>query len=204
MLDNRPSFFVLPLISSVAMPRPEILMNKTMTMCTLALGCATLMSSGKLLAQSSSADQDKQFLMTASQSDYTEMKFSQLAVDKATNPRVKSYAQKMITDHTALESEMKPFADKLSVTPVMTLDADHQAKYDALSSMTGMDFDKTYMTGMDVDHHAADAAFKAELSSTTDADLKKTVAKGEKVVAMHTTMADKAVKMMGGTPSSGM
>lgn len=179
-------------------------MNKTMTMCTLALGCATLMSSGKLLAQSSSADQDKQFLMTASQSDYTEMKFSQLAVDKATNPRVKSYAQKMITDHTALESEMKPFADKLSVTPVMTLDADHQAKYDALSSMTGMDFDKTYMTGMDVDHHAADAAFKAELNSTTDADLKKTVAKGEKVVAMHTTMADKAVKMMGGTPSSGM
>ncbi len=128
-------------------------------------------------------------------------KFSQLAADKATNPRVKAYANKMIADHNKLEADMKPFADKLGVTPVMTLDADHQTKYDALSAMSGMDFDKTYMTGMDTDHHAALDAFKAEESATTDPALKTTVAKGEKVVAQHTMMADKAVKMMGGTPA---
>ena len=172
---------------------------KTALLGTLALACTTLIGAGKLQAQASSAETDKQFLMTASQSDYTEIKFSQLAADKATNPRVKAYANKMVADHNTLETEMKPYADKWGVTPVMTLDADHQAKFDALSSMSGMDFDKTYMTDMDADHHKALDAFKAEESATTDKDFKKSVSKGEKVVAQHTMMADKAVTMMGGT-----
>ena len=176
-------------------------MKNVSKMCTLALAATTLVGGAKLFAQASSADTDKQFLMTASQSDYTEIKFSQLAADKATNPRVKAYATKMIADHNTLEANMKPFADKLGVTPVMTLDDAHQQKYDALAAMTGMDFDKTYMTDMDADHHAALDAFKTEESSTTDPAMKATVAKGEKVVAQHTMMADKAVKMMGGTPA---
>ena len=55
---------------------------------------------------------------------------------------------------------------------------------------------------MDADHHNALDAFKAEESATTDKDFKKAVGKGEKVVAQHTAMADKAVSMMGGTPGS--
>ena len=175
---------------------------KTAVISTLALACTTLIGSANLLAQASSADTDKQFLTTASQSDYTEMKFSQLAADKATNPQVKAFANKMITDHTTLESEMKPFADKWGLTPVTTLDAAHQTKYDALSSMSGSDFDKTYMTDMDMDHHIALNAFKQEASATTDKPFKKVVDKGEKVVAQHTAMADKAVTKMGGTPST--
>lgn len=175
---------------------------KTAILGTVALACTTLFGTAKVLAQASSADADKQFLTTASQSDFTEIKFSQLAADKASNAKVKAYATKMISDHTLLETEMKPFADKWGVTPVTTLDADHQAKFDALSSMSGMDFDKTYMTAMDADHHKALDLFKAEETTTTDKDFKKTVAKGEKVVAQHTTMADKAVGMMGGTPGS--
>ena len=176
-------------------------MKTTTKICTLVLAATTLLSGAKLIAQASSADTDKQFLMTASQSDYTEIKFSQLAAEKATNPKVKAYANKMITDHNMLEANMKPFAEKLSVTPVMTLDDAHQQKYDALSGMTGMDFDRTYMMDMDADHHTALDAFKAEESATTDPAMKTTVAKGEKVVAQHTMMADKAVKMMGGTPA---
>ncbi len=178
-------------------------MKTNKLMCTLAIGC-TLMGGARLLAQTGLSDADKQFITTASQSDYTEIKFSQLAEQKANNSRVKAYAQKMITDHTKLEAEMKPFADQAGITPVTTLDSDHQAKYDALSSMSGIDFDKQYMTDMDADHHKALDLFKAEESSTTDPAFKKTVAKGEKVVAQHTEMADKAVTMMGGTPATGM
>ena len=56
---------------------------------------------------------------------------------------------------------MKPFADKLGVTPVMELDSDHQMKYDNLSKLSGMEFDKTYMQAMDDDHHKALTLFKA-------------------------------------------
>ena len=181
-------------------------MKNTM-MCALALGC-TLLGTAAGYAQSgnqsSTQDADKTFLTTAAQSDFTEIKFSQLAVDKATNPRVKSYAQKMITDHNQLEADMKPYADKWGLTPPTALDSDHQSKYDALSGMSGADFDKQYMMDMDADHHTALNLFKQEQSSTTDNEFKQKVNKGEKVVAQHTMMADKAVKMMGGTPAAGM
>ena len=173
-------------------------MTKQM-MCALALGCATLVGGTAVKAQG--ADQDKQFLMTASQSDYTEMTFSKLALQKSTNPQVKTYAQKMIDDHTKLEAQMKPFADQMGVTPVTALDATHQQQYDQMSSLSGTDLDKAYMSAMDTDHHASLDNFKTEESSTTNAPLKATVKKGEKVVAQHTEMADKMSKKMGGSAS---
>ena len=174
-------------------------MNQKQMLCAVVMGCASLVGVSAMQAQG--ADQDKQFLMTASQSDYTEMTFSQLAVQKATNPLVKAYAQKMITDHQMLEQNMKPFADQMGVTPVTTLDAMHQQLYDQLNGLSGMDFDKQYMSDMDTDHHKSLDAFKTEESTTTNAQLKPTVKKGEKVVAQHTEMADKMVKKMGGSAS---
>ena len=56
---------------------------------------------------------------------------------------------------------------------------------------------------MDMDHHATLDAFKQEESSTTNTQLKASVAKGERVVAQHTAMADRITKKMGAT-SSGM
>ncbi len=173
-------------------------MKAAMSAAILGMGLMAAMGANTAQAQS---DQDKQFLMTASQSDYTEMTFSKLALQKSNNPQVKQYAQKMIDDHTKLEAEMKPFADKMSVTPVTTLDADHQQKYDQLSSMSGTDFDKGYMSAMDTDHHKSLDSFKSELSSTQDPQFKRVVAKGEKVVAQHTVMADKMSTKMGGTAS---
>jgi putative membrane protein len=173
-------------------------MTMTKSMYAMIMGCTVAFGAAAAVAQSAdTADMDKQFLMKASQSDYTEIQFSQLALQQATNPQVKAYAQKMVDDHTKLEAEMKPFADKLGVTPVTTLDAEHQQKYDALKQMSGMNFDKTYMTGMDQDHHIALDLFKQqEKAPSSDPAMKKTVEKGEKVVAMHTKMADAAVQKM--------
>jgi putative membrane protein len=176
-------------------------MKKIMCIALFGLSMATFANA---TASAQSADVDKQFLATASQSDYTEIAFSKLAADKAADPQVKAFAQKMITDHTALETDMKPFADKWGVTPVTTLDAMHQQKYDALQQISGVEFDKAYMMGMDDDHHATLALFKQEESATTDRQFKKTVAKGEKVVAMHTKMADMAVMKMDKKPVTGM
>lgn len=180
---------------------------KNKMICATALSCALctgVFSTVAARAQSSTADADKTFLTTAAQSDFTEIKFSQLATEKATNPRVKQYAQKMITDHNQLEADMKPYADKWGLTPPTALDSEHQSKYDALSGMSGAEFDKQYMTDMDADHHVALDLFKQEKSSTTDPAFKAKVAKGEKVVAQHTNMADRAMKMMGGTPAASM
>lgn len=171
------------------------------TMYTVVLGCAAMVSTAAMQAQGT--DADKQFIMTASQSDLTEMTLSHLALTKTANPQVKAYAQKMIKDHTKLEADMKPFAKQMDVPRATALNADHQAMLDQLQGLSGADFDKQYMSDMDTSHHATLDAFQTELSTTTDAQLKPTVAKGEKVVANHTTVADKLSKQLGGT-STGM
>ena len=171
-------------------------------LCVTALGFVSLAAGAQ--SPSSTADQDKQFVTTASLSDYTEMTFSKLALQKATNPQVKAYAQKMITDHTKLETEMKPVADKLGVTPATALDSEHQQLYDQMNQLSGADFDKQYMTAMDTDHHKSLDSFKSEAASTQDAQLKPIVKKGEKVVAQHTVMADKMQTKMGGAAAASM
>lgn len=189
---------------------------KMRMMCTLALGCATMMGTtfagaqmnsctpGKMSGMAMGSDQDKQFLMQASLSDYTEITFSQLATQKATNPQVKAYAQKMITDHQTLETKMKPFADQMGVAPATALDSTHQQLYDQLNQLSGADFDKQYMTAMSQDHHKSLDAFKMEESSTQNKQMKPVVKQGEKVVAQHTQMADKMMTKMGGSAASGM
>jgi putative membrane protein len=159
----------------------------TMSACT-ALLAGTLLASS--LAKAAPPDDDKQFLSTAAQSDMNEIKLSQLAETKASSPQVKAFAKKMVTDHTKLETQMKPFATKWSLTPPAGLDPDHQAVYDRLSGLSGPDFDKAYMTGMAQDHHKALDAFTTEAQSTQDAQFKAAVLKGKTVVAGHTTMAD--------------
>lgn len=153
------------------------------------LGCASLM--GMAQAQQGPTDQDKQFLQTASQSDYNEIAFSKLALQQSQNTTVKAFAQKMIVDHDHLEMAMKPYADKWGLTPATSLGPDHQQKYDQLKSLSGADFDKQYMSDMTTDHQTAVDAFKSEESSTTLPKFKASVAKGEKVVAHHLEMAKK-------------
>lgn len=141
-------------------------------------------------ASAAVTDQDKQFLTMAAQSDFNEIQLSKLAETKATNSQVKAFAHKMVADHTTLEAKMKPFATAWGLTPPSALDADHQAIYDKLNTLSGADFDKEYMDAMVTDHHKALDAFTQEADTTTDTKFKAAVTNGKSVVAGHTSMAD--------------
>ena len=165
-------------------------MNRmTKVLCTAALVLAGVTLS--VTAHAAVTDSDKTFLTTASQSDFNEIKLSQLAESKATNPQVKDFAQKMVTDHNMLETKMKPFADSWGLTPATSLDSDHQQEYDKLNGLSGADFDKEYMSVMVQDHQKALDAFTQEQSTTTDMKFKKAVTQGKSVVASHLKMAQK-------------
>jgi putative membrane protein len=163
--------------------------GKTLGMLT----CISLMT-GTVLRSSAAwaapSDDDKQFLSMAAQSDENEIKLSQLAETKASNPQVKAFAHKMVADHNMLEAKMKPFATAWSLTPPAGLDSDHQAAYDKLAGLSGADFDKEYINAMAEDHHKALEAFTKEGDTTTDPKFKAAVLKGKAVVAAHTKMAD--------------
>jgi putative membrane protein len=135
------------------------------------------------------SDDDKKFLAMAAQSDQNEIALSKLAEQKATNPAVKAFAEKMVTEHTQMTASMKPFVDAWGLTPPTGPDADHQKELDKLSGLSGNDFDKAYMKDMVSDHSKALSEFTKEAKDTKDAKFRAVVLKGKTAVAAHKNMA---------------
>ena len=167
------------------------------SMRAVVFGVAVVSASGVMARAQDTAAQDKMFLMNAAEGGMTEIQASQLALKKSKDADVKAYAQKMIDDHTMLMAQMKPFAEQMGVTPPMKLKPEHQQEMARLKSMSGDKFDKEYVTAMVADHHKDLGDFMTERDTTSNADLKATVAKGTDVVKDHTQMIDQMAQKDG-------
>jgi putative membrane protein len=164
----------------------EDVKKTSLMVCGAVLSCASMLIPVKAKA---ATDDDKKFLSMAAQSDVNEIKLSELAESKASNPDVKAFAEKMVTEHKQMTESMKPFADSWGLTPPTDLDADHQKEYDKLNGLAGGDFDKEYMSDMVNDHTKALSAFTKEANDTKDAKFRTAVIKGKTKVAAHKNMA---------------
>lgn len=159
---------------------------------TTKLICSSLFFVGTVIISTSAqaaTDDDKKFLANAAQSDQNEIALSKLADQKATNPAVKAFADKMIAEHTKMTESMSPFAESWSLTPPTGPDSDHQGELDKLNGLSGPDFDKEYMSEMVSDHAKALSAFTTEAKDTKDVKFRAAVLKGKTAVAAHKNMA---------------
>jgi len=146
---------------------------------------------------------DKMFLKDASEGGMAEVQFGQLASQKGNSDKVKEFGQKMVTDHTLLNNELKPFADKMGVPPPAGLSAKDQAEFDKLNGLSGDEFDKEYVSAMMKDHDKDLKDFRKEAGTAGDPDLKTAVENGEKVIARHHRMIDRLGAAMNVTAGSG-
>jgi len=164
----------------------ENVMKKTYVACCAAVALMACATTTRAKAES---DDDKKFLAMAAQSDQNEIAMSQLAQQKATNPAVKAFADKMVAEHTKMSESMKPFADSWGLTPPSGPDSDHQNELKKLDGLSGNDFDKEYISDMVSDHTKALSAFTSEAKDTKDVKFRNAVIKGKTAVAAHKNMA---------------
>ena len=165
---------------------------------TAGAGMAGAMTAGPSTgAGDDQSMKDKMFLRKAAAGGLAEVQLGQLAADKASGADVKAFGQKMVTDHTALNNDMKPIAESMGVMLPKKVKKDDQAEYDKLSAMSGDDFDKEYLTYMVKDHHTDLREFREEDTTVQDPTLKAAVDKGYKVIREHTSMVDKLARDKG-------
>ncbi len=175
----------------------------------LVLGCAMVTS--PLLAQDPSAaaqpvdqaQKDKMFVHKAAEGGLDEVQLGQLATQRSNNADVKAFGQKMVDDHTMLNNNMKPIADKLGVMVPDHLNKKDQAKYDQLSALSGDAFDQAYVKDMVEDHRKDLREFRHESMTAADPQLKEVVTNGTQVIAGHLKMADHLAKEIGVTVPKG-
>ena len=99
---------------------------------------------------------DPSFVETAAIANMFEIQSSELALTKATNADLKTFAQMIIDDHTKAGNELKTLADSGDVPEVTgvpaDLDSDHKAKLAELAGADAASFDAKYRS-MQIDAH---------------------------------------------------
>jgi putative membrane protein len=139
------------------------------------------------------APEEQTFIQNAATSDQTEIKLSRLALERASIPEIKQFAQTMVTDHTKSSSLLKPIAADYGVVLPENPGAQADEQFKRLEKLSGVAFGKTYMDIMVKNHEAMLHAFEAEAAKATDPKLKNFIATVQPVVAHHLEMA-KAIR----------
>jgi putative membrane protein len=149
--------------------------------CAAALILGGGMASAQAQRQRGSASRsvlgasDQRFMESAYRDGATEVELGKLGVQKATNPKVKDFAQKLVDDHTKLNTELESLAKQKGVT--LTMPQSKSATETRLDKMSGAAFDKAFMHNMVMDHEKAISLYETEAKSGTDNDVKEFASK---------------------------
>ena len=115
---------------------------------------------------------DDQFVTRAAVGGSTEVESGKMALRNSQTAEVKSFAQRMIDDHTKANQQLLTIAGRKQIRVPKILDAKHQHALDRLGRLQGSEFDKAYAEQMLKDHKETVALFEAEARDGKDAELK--------------------------------
>ena len=128
------------------------------------------------------------YMKTAAQGGMFEIEVGKLAASKAQNAEVKSFGQKMVTDHGKIGDDLKSVAAKKKATLPTEITAEQRETIDKLSKLSGADFDKEYVDMMVEDHEDDQDAFQTQADSGNDADVKAFAARNLPTIKAHLEM----------------
>ena len=88
---------------------------------------------------------DERMLKQLAQAHLSEINLGKLAQDKAQSDEVKSFAKKMVDDHTKAQDELRQLAQSKGVTLPTEPDRQQQSVEKKLTALSGEKFDRQYM-----------------------------------------------------------
>ena len=163
---------------------------------TLAcIALATFVAGVPALAQDKMDKQDLDTLQTLAQGDMAEVETSKLAQDKGNAPE-KTFASRMVTDHTKTSTELKGLVSsgKVKAELPTALDSSHQSKLDKLKGETGKDFASDFDSMQVTAHKDAVSLFERYAKGGDNADLKNWAGKTLPTLKHHLEMAQNLSK----------
>jgi putative membrane protein len=148
--------------------------------------------SGQPAASSAAKDtlnqEDKTFVKEAAIGGMAEVQLSKVA-QKSENADVKSFADRMVRDHTAANEQLTAVAAGLGVELPKALDSEHDKMREKLQTLHGKAFDEQYMHAMVEDHNKAVKLFQQEGRAGHNAELKQFAQKTLPTLEEHQKMA---------------
>ena len=134
-------------------------------------------------------NQDSYFMQKASYSNYAEVNAGSLAGIRGNSDSIKSFGLMMVTDHSKAQSSLDSLGVTFNVNLPTTPDSAHLAMAAKLQTLSGYQFDTTYIGAQIVDHMATIAIFQQELATGNNQQVKNYANKNLPVIQMHLQMA---------------
>ena len=118
---------------------------------------------------------DSDFVRDVASKTRAELEFSRMALDKATSPDVKSFAQRTIEDDGATGDKLKNLVGTSIEWPAQ-FDDKHRKTAEDLAKRQGLDFDREYVEAMVEVHQDLAAKLESRLDVQSVADWKTAAA----------------------------
>jgi putative membrane protein len=134
-------------------------------------------------------DADREFVKKAASGGVAEVELGRIATQRAARPTVRSFAERMVTDHSRGNAELATLARAKGIDVPTTPDATQQAMRDRLSGLSGADFDRAYMSEMVRDHTEDVALFERASETAADPDIKAWAAQSLPMLRDHLALA---------------
>lgn len=129
------------------------------------------------------------FVKKAAQGGMTEVALSRAAATQSQDPKVRKFANQMVTDHGAANKELASVAKRKGLNVPASLDAEHRAVVQRINSKSGSEFDSAYSKQMMSDHEKTVALFEGATKSS-DPDLAGFAKQTLPTLKEHKHMAD--------------
>lgn len=123
------------------------------------------------------------YLAMAGSTDLFEIRSAELATARASNPRLREFARKMIADHHGTSAQLSFAGRRLNLLPSATLHSHHQGMINEL--LATPDFDRTYLRQQLEVHQAALEMHSAYAAAGTSPTLRPVAAQAVPIVRGH-------------------
>jgi putative membrane protein len=133
--------------------------------------------------------EDEFFVMKAYADGIAEVAKSQLAMQRATQPAIREFAERMVREHTECDNKLVEMARTKRIALPATIDAVQTACINRLAALSGSDFDKAYIKAQMCAHECALQLFEKESCKGEDKDIKDMAAKAIPTLQGHAKSA---------------
>jgi len=143
-----------------------------------SVGLALMLSSGVLLAADTEGQRgqftssDFKFVTDANQGGMEEVQLGELAKQRASNPAVREFGERMITDHQKANDNLKQIVQRKGALVPTSLSRHETSRLDRLQKLSGAEFDKAYISDMVTDHKKDVKEFEKAAKNLSDPELK--------------------------------
>jgi putative membrane protein len=144
-------------------------------------------------------NKDSEFIREVAADHLLEIRLGTIAQQKATNPAVKQFGERMVSEHTSMLEQWRALVTKSGFPFQPGLRDEQEEEVERLEKVSGTEFDRAYMTSMIQDHQNAVTKFQTKGQSANSVQVRELVNSGLPVLQQHLNLAIQVGNQVGAT-----